>query len=189
MIPMQGWDVLSERTYAGSLHSWEESVQSVCWCFSPCVRVQYGRFQRTIGRLIKLSNHITPSPAITNRCGAEVDCAQARPKPSAAGCHHLWKAGTCCPKEHNVGSVPFLRSCCSKWLSVCFFSGSGKEFVKEGYRGLMQLRTLVLLFNWGQIHLPTFSRAVDLRPLFSPFFAMSDSWNMLKPPHLDDKSV
>ena len=123
MIPMQGRDVLSERTYAGALHSWEESVQSVCWCFSPCVRVQYGRFQRTIGRLIKLSNHITPSPAITNRCGAEVDCAQARPKPSAAGCHHLWKAGTCCPKEHNVGSVPFLRSCCSKWLSVCFFFG------------------------------------------------------------------
>ena len=109
MIPMQGWDVLSERTCEGLLHSWEiweESVQSGCWCFSPCVRVSYGCFQRTIGRLIKLSNHITPSPAITIRCGAEVDYAQALPKPSAAGWHRPWypcKAGTCCPKEHKRG--------------------------------------------------------------------------------------
>ena len=84
-------------------HHWT----SICfWCFSPCVRVSCGCFQRTIGRLIKLSNHITPSPAITIRCGAEVDYAQALPKPSAAGWHRPWypcKAGTCCPKEHKRG--------------------------------------------------------------------------------------
>jgi hypothetical protein len=54
-----------------------------------------------------------------------------------------------------------------------FLRDLGRNFSKkviECYRGLMKLRALVLLFNWGQIHLPTFSRAVDLRPLFSPFF-------------------
>ena len=66
-----------------------------------------GHAQGTIGRLIQLCNHIAPSPAISIWCGAEVDCAQAWPKPSTAGYQHLFKAGTgtCCPKEHTEFST------------------------------------------------------------------------------------
>ena len=54
------------------------------------------------------------------------------------------QARTCCPKEHNVGSVQFLRSCCSKWLSV-FFCGI--------WEGIVQRR-----LPWPPIHSYPFSR-------------------------------
>ena len=100
---MQGWDVLFKRTLMMACFVLEKNLYNLV--AGVCLHVfgSDGCFQGTIGRLIQLCNHIEPSPAISIWCGTEVDCAQAWPRPGAAGYHLcICKAGTgtCCPKEH-----------------------------------------------------------------------------------------